>query len=85
MVLIFHKSFYKDYEKISRKIQDKFWSKLELFKVNKNHKTLNNHSVDKAFTNCRSINVTGDYRAIYKQVGNLIIFINIGTHSELYD
>lgn len=45
---------------------------------------LNNHSVDKAFTDCRSINVTGDYRAIFKEENNVIIFLKIGTHSELY-
>lgn len=85
MVVTFHKSFYKDYEKIPKKIQDRFWNRVELFKEDKNHKTLNNHSVDKVFTKCRSINVTGDYRAIYKQIGNLIIFINIGSHSKLYE
>ena len=84
MVIIFRKSFYKDYEKLTKKIQDKFWNRLELFKEDKNHKTLRNHSVDNTFTDCRSINVTGDYRAIFKEDDNTAVFINIGTHSELY-
>ena len=84
MVVIFHKSFYKDYGKLPNKIQDKFWIRLELFKEDKNNKILNNHSVDKAFAGCRSINVTGDYRAIFKEDGDVVHFVNIGTHSELY-
>ena len=84
MVVIFNKSFYKDYEKLPKKIQDKFWNRLEIFKENKTNKILNNHSVDKAFTNCRRINVTGDYRAIFKEYDDMVVFVNIGTHSELY-
>ena len=84
MVIIFHKSFYKDCEKLPKKIQDKFWNRLELFKKDRNNKILNNHSVDKAFMGCRSINVTGDYRAIFKEDGDVVNFVNIGTHSELY-
>ena len=84
MVIIFHKSFYKDYEKLPNKIQDKFWNRIEIFKKDRNDKILNNHSVDKVFPDCRSINVTGDYRAIFKEDGDVVHFLNIGTHSELY-
>jgi addiction module RelE/StbE family toxin len=84
MVIIFHKTFHKDYEKLPKKIQEKFSNKLKLFKEDKNHETLNNHSVDKVFPDCRSINITGDFRAIFKEEGDTVHFINIGTHSELY-
>lgn len=84
MVVIFHKSFHKDYAKLPKKIKEKFSNRLRLFKEDKNNKILNNHSVDKAFMGCRSINVTGDYRAIFKEDGDVVSFVNIGTHSELY-
>jgi mRNA-degrading endonuclease YafQ of YafQ-DinJ toxin-antitoxin module len=45
---------------------------------------LNNHSVDTAFADCRSINVTGDYRAIFHENKETVTFMTIGTHSELY-
>ena len=48
------------------------------------NRALNNHSVDGAYKNCRSINVSGDYRAIFEDCGETIIFITIGTHSALY-
>jgi len=84
MEIVFHKNFKKKLKKLSPKIQDQFYERLETFIEDKNHKTLNNHSVDKVFTDCRSINVTGDYRAIFKEDNNVVHFVNIGTHSELY-
>lgn len=66
------------------KIQGCFYERLELFVQDKFNIVLNNHSVDRAYLNCRSINVSGDYRAIFEDHGEMVIFINIGTHSALY-
>ena len=65
-------------------MQERFYERLELFLSDPYNATLNNHSVEKAFPDCRSINITGDYRAIFKDQGNVVIFIIIGTHAELY-
>ena len=65
-------------------MQERFYERLELFVQEKFCKVLNNHSVDRAYPNCRSINVSGDYRAVFEDHGEFIIFINIGTHSDLY-
>jgi len=84
MEVKFHKNFKKKFNKLPVKIQKQFYERLELFFQNKFDKLLNNHSVDKAFQNCSSINVSGDYRAIFEDQDGLAIFITIGTHSELY-
>lgn len=84
MEVRFHKNFKKKFKKLPIKIQEQFYERLELFFQNKFDKILNNHSVDKAFSNCNSINVSGDYRVIFEDQGNLAVFITIGTHSELY-
>ena len=84
MKIVFHKQFKKKFEKLPVKVQNKFFDRLELFMRDQTHETLNNHSVDKAFLECRSINVTGDYRAIFKEKQEAVIFMAIGTHSELY-
>lgn len=65
-------------------MQAKFDIAFALFLKDKFAKKLNNHSVDKAFPDCRSINITGDYRAIFYESGDVAVFIIIGTHSELY-
>lgn len=84
MEVKFHKNFKKRFKKIPSKVQNQFYERLDLFLQNKFDKTLNNHSVDKAFPRCSSINITGDYRAIFEDLGNVAIFITIGTHSDLY-
>lgn len=80
----YKKRFQKKFKKLPPKLKEQFYERLEVFVKNKFDRTLNNHSVDKAFSGCLSINITGDYRAIYFENGELVTFIDIGTHSELY-
>ena len=85
MVINFAKSFYKDYQKLSKKRQDQFWNRLEIFKENQNNPQLNNHKLHGPYNNFYSINVSGDVRAIYEQINkSKVLFIKIGTHSQLY-
>lgn len=79
-----HRSFLKKFKRLPPKIKDRFGERLELFLEKPTDSALNNHAVEKAFPDCRSINITGDYRAIFKIEGGTAIFITIGTHSELY-
>jgi len=72
-------------EKVSLKIRKKFRERLKIFLINQFDPILENHSVDLPYKNTRSINVTGDYRALYIETGqNTVMFTKIGTHSELY-
>ncbi len=84
MNAILHGNFKKKFKKLPLPVRSRFKERLCLFLENKFNPILNNHSVNVTFPGCRSINVTGDYRAIFKEEGEDIIFINIGTHSELY-
>ena len=79
-----HKNFKKKFKKLPKNIQQKFYNCLELLLINEFDKKLNNHSVQETFTDCRSINVARDYRALFKKESDSIIFMNIGTHSDLY-
>ena len=84
MEAILHKNFQKSFKKLPPKIRKQFYDRAELFRVDKYNPILNNDSVDTVFSNCRSINVSGDYRAIFRENGDIVTFIYIGTHSELY-
>ena len=82
----YHKNFRKQFDKLSIKIQDKFEEKLDLFLQNMFHPLLNNHSLSGEYEGCRSINITGNIRAIfYVKTESGIVFINIGSHPELYE
>ncbi|MBI2330404.1 type II toxin-antitoxin system mRNA interferase toxin, RelE/StbE family [Candidatus Daviesbacteria bacterium] len=58
--------------------------RLELFIINQFHPQLNNHSLTGKYKGNRSINITGDWRAIYSEEKDSVIFELLGTHSQLY-
>ena len=88
MKISYHKIFVKDYKKINFKIRDKFKDRLRLFIDNPFAKELNNHKLNWKYNWLRSINITWDYRAIFKEYPNwtyeFVEFLNIWTHSQLY-
>ncbi len=86
MNILFHKNFLKRYRKLASGVQDKFDRQLALVYEDRYDARLNNHELQGKYAGYRSINVTGDIRAIFKQVGGAddLLFVDIGTHSELY-
>ena len=82
-------TFKKQYKKAPRKIQEKVKERISLFVQDDTNQSLNNHALTGGFQGCRSINITGDWRAIYSVRLNLkseqeYYFEMIGTHSQLY-
>jgi len=80
----YHKQFQKQYRKLPHKVQQKFAERLEIFIQNPLAPELHNHPLHSEYAAYRSINVTGDFRAIYQISGNKIQFLTIDTHSNLY-
>ncbi len=78
------KKFDKQFKKLSKKTREHFYEKVMIFRTEPFHPVLNNHSVHYPYENCRSINVNGDIRALYEVKDDTVIFIRIGSHSELY-
>ena len=84
MRIDFHKKFTKKFEKLPKKVQEQFYERLVVFGDNQFNVLLNNHALHYPYEGCRSINITGDIRALYETTSNTVLFINIGTHGELY-
>ncbi|OHB10942.1 MAG: hypothetical protein A3G05_02275 [Candidatus Zambryskibacteria bacterium RIFCSPLOWO2_12_FULL_45_14] len=84
MQIILRPSFKKGYKKLSKRLQEKADQKLTIFVGEPFAKILNNHELHDEYAGCRSVNVTGDCRAIYYMKGSVAVFIRIGTHSELF-
>ena len=78
--------FIKDLKKAPRKIQIAFRDRLKLFVEDKFHPLLNNHPLKGKYKGYRSINVTGDWRAVFRELnsGKLVYFDVLGTHGQLY-
>lgn len=85
MKIRFHKNFDKQYKKLSKKQKEKVQERLEIFLENPYVPQLNNHPLKGKYTDYRSINVTGDLRAVYKYINEQeAIFAALGSHSQLY-
>ena len=84
MEIEFRKEFSKQYKKLPKKIQIKFIERLEMFMETPTHPLLHLHTLSGALHPIETINVTSDYRAQFLRTKNIISFIRIGTHSELY-
>lgn len=85
MKIEFHRTFKKRYRKIPSKIARQFEERLRIFEVNPPDPLLHNHPLSGDRGGQWSINVTGDWRAIYIfKNESTIVFIDIATHSELY-
>ena len=80
-----NKQFDKAYSKLPEKVKIRFKLRRDLFLENEFNVLLDNHSLSGEYGCFRSINITGDYRAIYYRLSSdVIIFVDIGTHSQLY-
>lgn len=65
-----------------------FREAIELFLDNPNHPHLRNHALREQFAGYRSIDITGDWRALFKvkesKTQTVITFHILGTHTQLY-
>jgi addiction module RelE/StbE family toxin len=80
--------FSHDFEKMLRlapvKVRVAFRKRMEVFVNDPWYPLLRNHALKGAHAGTRSINITGDWRALYQERGDVIYFVVLGTHSQLY-
>lgn len=67
MKVQFHKNFLKQYKK-RRSIERQVDERLVMFRIDPFDPILNNHGLTGKYEGYRSINITGDFRAIYELV-----------------
>lgn len=84
IIIVYHKVFEKNFKKLSPRIKKKFKTRLQLFVKDEFDPVLNNHALKGKFQGYRSINVTGDLRAVFKRTKQDAVFITIDSHSNLY-
>ncbi|OGY18337.1 MAG: hypothetical protein A2900_04390 [Candidatus Chisholmbacteria bacterium RIFCSPLOWO2_01_FULL_50_28] len=84
MIIVYHANFKKSYKKLLPQVKEKLEDRLRLFSKDEFHPILNNHALKGKYSGYRSINVTGDIRAIFKREAGEAIFVVIDSHSNLY-
>lgn len=85
MTIQYLPQFKRQYQKLPPKIQHQFDERLRLFVDDPADPRLRVHPLKGKYAGYWSLNVSGDWRAIYFTHGDeVIIFALIGTHSKLY-
>ncbi len=85
MQYLVSKKFRKNFDKLPRSVKHQFIDRRKLFESEPYHPLLHNHALGGKYSDCRSFNVTGDYRTIFEQLDpETVHLIDIGTHPQLY-
>lgn len=85
MIIETTKTFDKQYSKLNDKTKTIYKNRIVKFKNNPFDFRLRNHALKGKYLGYRSIDVTGDVRALYTVKGDIVIIFGfIGTHSQLY-
>lgn len=89
MEIRYSEAFRKQYNKADTHIRRAFQKRLAFFLQDIHHPLLHNHALTGLYQGFRSINITGDWRAIFVETHSVIgsvriTFVALGTHSQLY-
>ncbi len=87
MIIRYSPAFLKSLKKADVRIRKKVKKRIMTFSKNPNDLELNNHPLKDPYQECRSINITADWRAIYKEIheeDSIAYFIILGTHDQIY-
>ena len=86
MIIHTHRNFDKKFKKLKSSEKLKFFERRNIFINDQFNSILNNHALKGNYEGCRSINIGGNLRAVFKTVdNNMVLFVDIDTHSNLYE
>lgn len=88
MKVVYDPAFLEKVKKVDVRRRKMVDEKILLFSKNPDDSQLDNHPLQREYQGYMSIDITSDYRAIYKEtrIGNEVVayFIFLETHKELY-
>lgn len=89
MTIRYTDNFLRQLKKSDVRIRKVFKERLVLFEKNPSDPKLNDHTLQRDYQGYSSIDITNNYRAIFKEVvfedDTYIYFSSFGTHEELYN
>lgn len=86
MQFLYSSLFLKQYKKFTQKIHKQINARTELLAEDEFSPLFNNYKLHGEYSDCRSVNITGDIRLVYKKLDKQRIFlVEIGTRSKLYE
>lgn len=86
MKIRFHHNFEQQYKKLRLNEKKKCKERCEIFLNNPFNPLLRNHPLQGKYAGYRSINISGDVRAVYRLIDkDIAYFVAIGRHRDLYE
>ena len=85
--VVFHRTFDKHYIKRIKpipKLVKQFEERCTLFLAGKRGYPLDDHPLTKKLAGKRAFSIAGDIRVIYVETEDEIIFLDVGTHNQVY-
>lgn len=85
--IFYTKQFKKNYKKRflhKPKQKEKIKTRIDLFLKYRNNPLLNDHALVGTRSKERSFSIGGDIRIIYCELEDKYVFIDIGTHNQVY-
>lgn len=82
-----HRSFVKNYIKRidkNEKLRTQYEARVEMFIAGRRARPLNDHALTSDLQGRRAFSITGDIRVIYIEFKDRIIFLDVGTHNQVY-
>jgi len=85
MHLVNDRVFVRQYKKLPRAIREKVAERLNILANDEFNLLLNNHKLHPPYAGYRGINITGDWRLIYKRIDVDAFYMRaVGTHHQLF-
>ncbi len=85
MKIVTTKKFTKQFKKQSLHTRKEFEKRVKIFLIDNNHPLLCVHKLKGIYKDLWSLSITGNIKVIFdKSHKSTIVFITIGSHSELY-
>ena len=85
MHFVTDRMFERQFKKAPAAIREKIEERIELLSVDEYNHILQNHKLNTPYATFRSINITGDWRLLYRRVdANTMYLRAVGTHHKLY-
>ena len=85
--IFFSSQFTKSYKSLirnNRSLQKRITQRVEIFINDKFASILRDHKLKGKKKSFRAFSITGDIRVIYEETVDSFIFLDIGTHSQVY-
>ena len=83
----YSRKFLKHYQKRiaeDSNLSSQFSQRVKLFVANPRHPSLKTHKLVGSKRKLHSFSITGDIRVIYKKQNSSVLFLDIGTHNQVY-